>query len=571
MKKTLTVNLNGRVFNIDEDAYQLLDSYIKNLRIYFRNEEGGVEILADFEARIEELLSDRVRLGYNVINVEEVEKVITQMGRPGDFGGNEDNRNNADDAQKEADNEHYIHVKKKFYRNPNDKMFAGLCSGIAAYFDWNVAVVRIITAILIPITSVWIVPVYLIAWLVVPEARTAEQKLEMQGKPITVENIGKIVASGMEEINNTANRGGCLAMLVDFIVAFFKVCLVGLGCLVGIPLIFALVIVIIVLFATLFGVGTGILGGLIPWTNETFLFVEHPAIATSAFCLIIGIPLVTLVYTVISHLFHLKPVNKGVKWAGIIIWILALVALPFSGFKADWSKLHKVEWHINSFSDDIYGNGEISDRVELLSSVDELEVHGNLNINLQVEPSGAGRDSLVINGESNLLDKITVRQVAGKLILENEDHYNLHPTVPVLVRLQTSGLKDIEVHGAGHVDLANDLPADKFHIDVSGAGKLNLYDVHINQLNVEVSGAGEVHLSGTARKVNLDANGAAKVYAEELVSDTVYADVSGAGIIKCYPVDYLKGDASGAAYIVYKVEPKVKHSSVSGAGKIRLE
>ena len=64
MKKTLTVNLGGTVFHIDEDAYQLLDKYLSNLRIHFRKEEGSDEIMDDFEMRISELLNERVRLGY---------------------------------------------------------------------------------------------------------------------------------------------------------------------------------------------------------------------------------------------------------------------------------------------------------------------------------------------------------------------------------------------------------------------------------------------------------------------------------------------------------------------------
>lgn len=76
MKKTLTVNLGGTVFHIDEDAYQLLDKYLSNLRIHFRKEEGSDEIMDDFEMRISELLNERVRLGYEVITIEQVEEVI---------------------------------------------------------------------------------------------------------------------------------------------------------------------------------------------------------------------------------------------------------------------------------------------------------------------------------------------------------------------------------------------------------------------------------------------------------------------------------------------------------------
>lgn len=82
MKKTLTINLGGSVFHIDEDAYQLLDKYLSNLRIHFKKEEGSDEIMNDFELRISELFSERTRLGYQVISIEQVEEVIKRMGKP---------------------------------------------------------------------------------------------------------------------------------------------------------------------------------------------------------------------------------------------------------------------------------------------------------------------------------------------------------------------------------------------------------------------------------------------------------------------------------------------------------
>lgn len=89
MKKTLTVNLGGTVFHIDEDAYELLENYLSNLRIHFRKEEGSDEIMTDFESRISELLSERIRMGYEVITLEQVEDVIKRMGKPEEIFGEE--------------------------------------------------------------------------------------------------------------------------------------------------------------------------------------------------------------------------------------------------------------------------------------------------------------------------------------------------------------------------------------------------------------------------------------------------------------------------------------------------
>lgn len=563
MKKTLTVNLNGRVFNIDEDAYQLLDNYLKNLRIYFRNEEGHVEILADFEARIEELLSDRVRLGYNVINIEEVEKVIAQVGRPNDFGGNEKTE------KEEAEKELYITIKKKLYRNPDDKMIGGVFSGIAAYFNWDVLVLRIIATVLVFASTGWIVPVYMLIWLIIPEARTAEQKLEMQGKPITVENIGKTVAAASEETKTRNN--GCLVSLVDFAAAFFKVCLVGLGCLIGLPLLFALVIVIFVLFVTLFGIGTGFVSSFLPYSKDTFLLVDHPALATIGFCFILGIPLVALVYAIIVHLFKLRPVHKGVKWAGLITWIIALILFACSGFKMNWNGF-RANWSYSTDAVEIRGNEILADRAEQLPLVQFVELNGPLDANLQIEQVKNGETSLLINGDSNLIDKIIFDvEDDGNLVLSTLNNYHLKSNTPLLIRLQTANLKGVKIKTIGNVNIMKPLRTDSFFIKTEGAGKFQADSLYSDVLKVETEGVGSVILSGIAKHASFELEGAGKIDALDLVADSVYARLDGVGSIQCNPILHLDGSVNGVGKISYKSEPKTKNSGVFGVGKIGLK
>ena len=110
MKKTLTVNLGGTVFHIDEDAYQLLDKYLSNLRIHFRKEEGSDEIMDDFEMRISELLNERVRLGYEVITIEQVEEVIKRMGKPEEiFEEEEKSTDHEDNYRAQQQETHTLH------------------------------------------------------------------------------------------------------------------------------------------------------------------------------------------------------------------------------------------------------------------------------------------------------------------------------------------------------------------------------------------------------------------------------------------------------------------------------
>ncbi len=115
MKKTLSINLNGRVFNIDEDAYELLDNYLRNLKSHFRKEPDSAEIIQDFESRIEELFQERIRLGYDVITIEQVETIIERMGKPEDFENENFESKEFETERKEPETKEK--AKKRFYRN----------------------------------------------------------------------------------------------------------------------------------------------------------------------------------------------------------------------------------------------------------------------------------------------------------------------------------------------------------------------------------------------------------------------------------------------------------------------
>ena len=191
MKKTLTVNLGGTVFHIDEDAYRLLDNYLSNLKIHFRKEAGADEIIDDIERRISELFTEKLAAGSQVITIAYVEEVIARMGKPeelepdaGDAGsgsGSWDGSNHAGStgAGASATAEKVSH---HFYRNPDDKMLGGVVSGLAAYWGWDVTMLRLVLVIIMIFGFKLLIPAYIICWIIVPEARTAAEKLSMRAR-----------------------------------------------------------------------------------------------------------------------------------------------------------------------------------------------------------------------------------------------------------------------------------------------------------------------------------------------------------------------------------------------------
>ncbi|MDR1879699.1 MAG: PspC domain-containing protein [Tannerellaceae bacterium] len=340
MKKTLTVNLGGRVFHIDEDAYQLLDKYLTNLRIHLRKEEGAEEILSDFELRISEMLNERIRLGNEVITIAHVENVITRMGKVEELFGED---LSADpDQQQSAKSQGGAHkkerVSKRFFRNPDDRVLGGVAGGFAAYMDWDPTPIRIGLFLLVFAYGITI-PIYCILWLITPMAYTASEKLQMRGESVTVENIGKTVTDGFRKVSSSVNdyinsdrprtalqRFG--DTFVNILGVLMKIAVIIVGLILVPPLLLVLFIMIIVIVALIFGGGAGLLYHIMPSTDWNWIS-GYPdylvAIGSISTILLIGIPILTVIYAICSQIFKYKPLPNGVKWALLIIWVISLL------------------------------------------------------------------------------------------------------------------------------------------------------------------------------------------------------------------------------------------------------
>lgn len=179
MKKVININFQGRVVPIEETAYELLKQYIDSLRKYFANEEGKDEIINDIEGRIAELFSERLKKGTTCITDDDVNAVIASIGRPQDFdaqdaelGGSasssasQSSSASSGYSQKSAPNYAYttMHGRQSLYRNEDDKIIGGVCSGLANYLNIDPVLARIIFVIFFG-ALFW---VYILLWIIVP-------------------------------------------------------------------------------------------------------------------------------------------------------------------------------------------------------------------------------------------------------------------------------------------------------------------------------------------------------------------------------------------------------------------
>ena len=197
MKKTFDINISGTVFQIEEDAYEVLQKYMVNLKNYFGKDEEGKEIISDIEARIAEIFSERLSVKNQAVTLDWVNEVVEIMGTPENF--NED----------KIDEEPFAGHKKrkrKLYRDPEQAVLGGVCGGLAAYFNMDTVILRIIVFILILITSGAGLLAYLILWIVIPKAVSTVQRLEMKGEEVTVKNIEKFIKDEVKAVKESYNK-----------------------------------------------------------------------------------------------------------------------------------------------------------------------------------------------------------------------------------------------------------------------------------------------------------------------------------------------------------------------------
>ena len=192
MKVTVNVNLGGFPFNVDEDAYERLRQYMKSLEKEFSGESSASEIMADIEGRIAELFKMRLNPYKQVITMKDVEEVMAILGSPEVISGSS------------PSDERPPRSQRRIYRDTDRRVFGGVCAGISAYLDWDPLIMRIIFSILI-VAGGFGLALYLILWIVLPEARTTAQKLEMRGDPVTVENIKDSVKQEFETVKKKMN------------------------------------------------------------------------------------------------------------------------------------------------------------------------------------------------------------------------------------------------------------------------------------------------------------------------------------------------------------------------------
>ena len=336
MNKTVTVNIGGIVFHIDENAYERFKQYLEAVRGHFSAADGRDEIMQDIESRIAEMFQERVGDSKQVITLTDVEEVTRLMGKPEDFGDSRE-----ETASQGSAPEAGAPLKRRLFRDPDDKLLGGVCSGVANYLSIDAVWVRLAFAFIFFVFGTGFL-LYILLWIIIPEAKTTAEKLQMRGEPVTISNIEKNVKEEMEQLRVRATEmgkdggkkaGTVVSRFFEAIGEIFKFFFLLVGKIIAVFFIFIGLVVGGALFVSLFSLIGLPVANYPEFVNHIFPSGKYLAFGYIGAVLAIGIPFLMLAWAGARMLFNLKA-NRIVGFTALGLWLIGVVICLFVGGRA---------------------------------------------------------------------------------------------------------------------------------------------------------------------------------------------------------------------------------------------
>ena len=510
MKTSININLFGTLYAIDEDAQQLLDHYLKNMKSYFARQEGGDEIADDLEHRIAELFWELKQQGNESISIEQVTEILHKIGNPEEIGqqenDNTDSENKPDETQDSTDSAQVPAPStgnekrgaRRFYRDTRDKLLGGVLSGTCQYFGWSDPLaLRILFVVLCFVTEGLFVWLYLLLWLIAPKATTCEQRLMMQGRAVTPDNIRSEVLNNTPTGQPAANdHSGCLKALLAVAIAPF-------GC-IAVFVIFILIIVMLSVVLGLFGASIGVITG----GNEAIadmMASERGNVLIIALCVIAGIALpVYGLYRWFRRDTHTMSSYTAVILAGL--WLIA-VCMGYHKWNNLRDHIRTIDWSsIMAEQMSAGDNGLHATESFQTGTFSNIEIEGVGNVTFRQCDSSyvelAGNMSLVSETSVEVED-----QTLRILTPENAHNGNLH------VRIYSPTLRNVSMQGVGKMMLADTVRQEQpVNLMLEGVGFLGADCLIAPKITACNEGVGACELN--------------------VICDTLSAKVEGVGIMK---------------------------------------
>lgn len=458
MKKNIQINIGGSIFSIDEDAYQRLDKYLTSIKEYLINSDERDEIIKDIEMRIAELLLERQSSTQSAIELGHIEEIIEVMGQPEEYRLEEDD--NIEYQTKSA---------KKFYRDTEDRFIAGVASGLAHYVGIDPVWMRLLWVFIVLAGVGSPIFIYILLWIIVPEARTTSEKLQMKGKSVNLSNIEKslkeeyanvtkkVKDADIKGMKNSFKKGS--ARFFDWLLRVGKRLIRIVVFTLGIFLLITSFSTIIVFTVMFFIPNSHFLYSSINLGSNVYLFNGanissiHFWILKLASHLSLIIPFIFLfILSLVAINPKMKPVGRVTKTSLLIVWVVSIVTISYYVISANYSTkytgktLEHIDLNLSAkdtliFKTNLHPSlSNIHTNTNFLIQNDSLGVQyiygSNFNIiikptdndyaSLKVEKSAKGSS---VNQANTIANNISYTYQIDKNVLTLDNYYLIYNTI----------------------------------------------------------------------------------------------------------------------------------------------
>lgn len=530
MKKTISISVAGTLFWIEEDSFVTLDNYLKGIKAHFSGEAECDEIVSDIESRIAEQF---LECGKKIITQHEVEAMILSMGDVGDFDSGKQGHAETESAGTKAAEQ----KGKRLFRDPDNKVLAGVASGIAAYLGIEVLWVRLAFIVLTLMNGLGIV-LYILFWLAMPEAKSASEQLAMSGTPVTLETISERIKERVDEVksdkDSTLRRLAQLPVdAMQLVIRFFAKTLIPLvrmilGVFISLGAAFAILGISVAFGFAVFNLDQSFMD--IPFRSVIPTGIIIAFLVATYFVILVPVLFVTLLG---SSLVAGKSTVRTSTALGLIgLWFIAMLSAGVIG--ASYGT--RVASYIETAPE--YKN--VSETTDVAPFTMVSARNG-----LRVTYIESASSSVRVIGHAQQVQSVAIDSAGGTLSLVSTDRHsglcffcdNVTPTIEV----RSPTLLSFDGENAVRFEAAKISSTSTFTITLTNASQ-GVLNVDTPELHADLRNASWANISGSTTKAELSAENQSRINTEDLALKE--ATLSAENISNIFIGDSEKIDAS---------------------------
>lgn len=556
MKKTINISLAGMSFTAEEDAYRELEAYLQEVKTHFATFPDAGEILRDIEARFAEQFSHKAGTGF-VVNLSEVESVIAVLGRPQEFAG--DSYGAAESEKKHESHASQEKSNKRLLRDSGDVIIAGVASGIAAYLGIDPVWPRLAFAISVFFGGFGVI-LYVILWLVLPQAKTEADRMEMRGQTVNLKNLEELAKSRVNEFKNRDHsqlqKG--LRRFAQGVVSVIQKILLAISKVLGFVLLLAASLGIAGLITLALGM---LFNAESPYVDLPLAGIVHGAsyyvgIASGFF--VIFVPLVFLVLLGTKILTNKPVYRKSYTLSLVALWIVSgavfLNTAVHVAPQIQYTLEHDPRYQTVTKEVDAKDFTKVQ-----LSGADAAVLY----------PSDVFR--VVVQGRQRDIDESSFEVRDGTLYVSHTTTRNICLFCgerPLKLEIYAPQINGIKLTGGSQIHAEN-IKSEDFNLAMSGASRTYL-EGEVKNLQVHLSGASDLVLLGDIENSIFELSGASQVHADEALVKSVNVKASGASDLSFGVLQNLEARLSGASQVFYVSADQLKESTTGASELIQL-